>query len=566
MMSAAISVMAGVEQTKVRFASDDLFSTQGELEDVSFAKSFNERVGVPISSQRKNAADDLAIALPCLKGTTLTKQLEEVAGKSSGLKEGSITAQEISPHSELKGAAAGNIIHAQAAIVAGSQEKTTADNTGTRKVEFPAQVEGTADDVSSIPYAMPVPGTTEDSPGPHVSIADGDRPLVPLVLSRDSPVVQKGAEAAEKMVEASSKKTAKVQESSATQSTVQKTVGKIAVAIAVEPKPAIGISMESAIPVVGQVVPPTVALQGEISKATDSFSKAVSSATKPSTGTSPIAGDGQVRKEVASGAKASVTDTAPTITAGSDPVASPKTDLTPEKMPAVEIAGGSYGGNKPQAVRESGAALLHSMGIVPTAVVSGNTQGELAATKLLAEDAGGHTTSLPAGSREQDAVGVVGSSMDGAPRMLAATPTSLEVGIQNGTHGWLKVRAEMTDGGVVNASVSAVSSAGQEMLHRELPGLTAYLQEEKVAVNAVVVHAPSAAGADARSASGTDGNGGQTAQRSHEGEQQRQSLRKATLNGSEETMTYRNLHGVDDDGALPLAAYTNGGNWLSVRA
>jgi hypothetical protein len=150
--------------------------------------------------------------------------------------------------------------------------------------------------------------------------------------------------------------------------------------------------------------------------------------------------------------------------------------------------------------------------------------------------------------------------------MLAATPTSLEVGIQNGTHGWLKVRAEMTDGGVVNASVSAASSAGQEMLHRELPALTAYLQEEKVAVNAVIVHAPSAAGMDARSSSGTDGAGGQTPQRSNEGEQQHQSLRKTTLNVSEETIPYRSLHGVDEDGSLPLAAYVNGGSWLSVRA
>ena len=150
--------------------------------------------------------------------------------------------------------------------------------------------------------------------------------------------------------------------------------------------------------------------------------------------------------------------------------------------------------------------------------------------------------------------------------MLAATPTSLEVGIQNGTHGWLKVRAEMTDGGVVNASVSAASSAGQEMLHRELPGLTAYLQEEKVAVNAVIVHAPSAAGADARSSSGTDGAGGQTPQRNNEGERQHQNLTKATLNGAEETMTYRSLHGVDEDGSSPLAAYSNGGSWLSVRA
>jgi len=150
--------------------------------------------------------------------------------------------------------------------------------------------------------------------------------------------------------------------------------------------------------------------------------------------------------------------------------------------------------------------------------------------------------------------------------MLAATPTSLEVGIQNGTHGWLKVRAEMTDGGVVNASVSAASSAGQEMLHRELPALTAYLQEEKVAVNAVIVHSPSAAGMDARSSSGTDGAGGQTPQKGNEGEDQHQNFGKATLNSSDGTTTYQILHGVDEDGSLPLAAYVSGGSWLSVRA
>ena len=150
--------------------------------------------------------------------------------------------------------------------------------------------------------------------------------------------------------------------------------------------------------------------------------------------------------------------------------------------------------------------------------------------------------------------------------MLTATPTSLEVGVQNGTHGWLRVRAEMTDGGVVNASVSATSSSGQEMLHRELPAITAYLQEEKVGVNAVTVHAPSFVGSDARSSSGTGGAGGQTPQRSNEGGGQDQNLRKATLNGSDETMTYRGLPGVNEDGSLSLAAYANGGNWLSVRA
>ena len=75
----------------------------------------------------------------------------------------------------------------------------------------------------------------------------------------------------------------------------------------------------------------------------------------------------------------------------------------------------------------------------------------------------------------------------------------------------------MTDGGVVNASVSTTSPAGQEMLHRELPALNAYLQEEKVAVNAVIIHNPPV-GMDARSSSGMGGGGGQTPQRSDEGE------------------------------------------------
>jgi hypothetical protein len=239
--------------------------------------------------------------------------------------------------------------------------------------------------------------------------------------------------------------------------------------------------------------------------------------------------------------------------------------MSPEKVPLGAMPVGSDGENKPQAVR-AGTVSLHSMGIVPTAVVSGNAPAELTATKPQAGDTGAHTAVPPTGLKEQDGTGVVARSIDGAPRMLSATPTSLEVGFQNGTHGWLKVRAEMTDGGVVNASVSTTSAAGQEMLHRELPALNAYLQEEKVAVSAVVVHAPSAAGTDARSSSGADGAGGQTPQRSNGGEEQHQNLRRATLNGSDEAMTYRSLPGVDEDGLLPLAGYATGGNWLSVRA
>jgi hypothetical protein len=564
MMSAAISTMAGLEQTKVGPASGDLLSGQGQLGDVSFAKSLSESVGVPAPSQGKTAAEDLAIALPGLKGTTPAKKLEEMAEKSGEVKENPIAAQEMPVHGELKGSVAGKTVPPQAAIVTSPQEKMTASGTGTTNVEVPLQTEETADNFSPespIPHATSAPGATEENPAPQVSIAEGDQPSAPPVLIGDTPVNKRGIETAQKVTEGVAlKKPVKAQESSATPKTIQKKMD----AIAVQPEPVTGISTESTIPVVGQVVVPAVSPQDEISKTMDASSKVAPSATKAATAISLAAIDGQTRKDIASGAKPGVPDTAMTVSAES---ATPKTDMSPQRMPAVAVPGGNDGENKPQAARESGVAWLHSMGIVPTAAVSGGTPGDLSPTKMVAGagDAGPHTAGLPAGSPGQDGAGVVAQSMDGAPRMLSATPTSLEVGIQNGTQGWLKVRAEMTDGGVVNASVSAASPAGQEMLHRELPALNAYLQEEKVAVNAVIVHAPSV-GTDARSSSSMGGAGGQTPQRSDEGGGQDQNLRKATLNGSNETMTYQSLLGVDEDGSLPLAVYANGGNWLSVRA
>src|SRR5258708_26787221 len=94
MMSAAISMMAGVGQTKVSPVSGDLFSGQGELGETSFAKTFNESVGVPASSQGKSAADDLAVALPGLRETPPTKAMEEGSEKAGGAKANPIGAPE----------------------------------------------------------------------------------------------------------------------------------------------------------------------------------------------------------------------------------------------------------------------------------------------------------------------------------------------------------------------------------------------------------------------------------------------------------------------------------------
>ena len=184
-MSAANLMMAGLEQTNVHPMSEDPISGQGEPQDASFAKSFAESVGMPASSQGKNAADDLSIAVPGLPGTTPAKKLEEVADKSGGAKENPIAAHDVPVHSELNGAVAGKIVQTRATTtVTASPEKITASGSGTTKVEVPAQAEATADDVSPgssvLPRATPVPGASEECPVPRGSIS-GWRPAVGVV-------------------------------------------------------------------------------------------------------------------------------------------------------------------------------------------------------------------------------------------------------------------------------------------------------------------------------------------------------------------------------------------------
>jgi hypothetical protein len=176
--------------------------------------------------------------------------------------------------------------------------------------------------------------------------------------------------------------------------------------------------------------------------------------------------------------------------------------------------------------------------------------------------------------RVQDEPGAVATvpSPEGH-RTLTATPTTLEVGVANGTHGWLKVRAEMTSGGVVNASLSAASSSGHEMLHRELPFLTAYLQEERVGVNAVVLHASAAEAGSRQSSGGMDADAGR-GQMQQNGGQSRdggQSSETAVLSDrSDEAVSFEGLNGMGAAGWLAPAIYAGGatgsGGWLSVRA
>lgn len=149
-------------------------------------------------------------------------------------------------------------------------------------------------------------------------------------------------------------------------------------------------------------------------------------------------------------------------------------------------------------------------------------------------------------------------------RMLEATSTSLEVGVANGTQGWLKIRAEMTDSGVVNASVSATTSAGQEMLHRELPSLTAYLQQEQIGVGSLVLHTTTATGSQ-EFAGGLERDAGREQMQQHGGQEgeSKQDASGTAFSDSGEAYVRDGLNGIAEVTANSIYA---GGSWLSVRA
>lgn len=160
------------------------------------------------------------------------------------------------------------------------------------------------------------------------------------------------------------------------------------------------------------------------------------------------------------------------------------------------------------------------------------------------------------------------SSTDAAHKTLTATPTSLEVGVANGTHGWLKIRAEMADGGAVNTSLSTSSTAGQEMLHRELPSLAAYLKSEHVAVNAVVVQPVTATGSDPRgSFAGASGSEqGQAQQSGSQGREERQSPASPAPAHAGPSALHSSSGAMGEGEILSSLSYVQGGGWLSVRA
>ncbi|WP_263365575.1 hypothetical protein [Edaphobacter bradus] len=147
-----------------------------------------------------------------------------------------------------------------------------------------------------------------------------------------------------------------------------------------------------------------------------------------------------------------------------------------------------------------------------------------------------------------------------------ATPTTLEIGIPGGAHGWLKVRAEISGDGTISASLASGSQSGQQMLHRELPSLTAFLQSESVKVGSLSVHLGTPLTDQSVASRGSE-NSGDLGQHkgSAQGDDRQPSSPMGTVKGPQASRG-EEWNAAPGDEWILSAAHSNSGGWLSVMA
>ena len=568
-MSAAI-LITGSEQAKVGTVP----AARNETGGISFAESLDVSVGDSSSLQEKNGVSDSTTELRSTHGAVVAKQPDGVVEALEELKSGTFAVQKASKHEDLTSTVSGKVAQTPRTDVAASQRKTLESGAAANQIGLPVEVEGPAKSAALEVAFGTLTGPADSAMNENDVLPVNTVGAHPLRVMVGVPAaVQGSAETAGNAEGVSSaKQTLKLRESTTAPKIVKKSGGPARDAVVVgamlpvaSPAPGITSAVE-------QAVATFILPQSAIGSAKAEVDAAVTGGSSIGTAVHAIV-TGLARQELMRGEKPKAPESATAAPFAIDSGASLKSGVGLEKVSTVTTLAGGSAEARPESIAEPFAAVAHAVSggvgvssdLAPEIVMVSNTPANLSLAHVPAGDVVAHAAALPVGPREQDGTGFAAAPLDGMPRMLAATPTSLEVGIQNGTNGWLKVRAEMADGGVVNASVSSPSPMAIEMLHRELPALTAYLQEEKVAVNTVVVHAASSAGGEGRSFLGADG-GGQTPQRGNEEDRRSQNPGYATGSDANDATAYRSLNGVDGEGSLPPEAFGSGRGWLSVRA
>lgn len=153
----------------------------------------------------------------------------------------------------------------------------------------------------------------------------------------------------------------------------------------------------------------------------------------------------------------------------------------------------------------------------------------------------------------------------GSPQVMAASPTRLELGVFDGTHGWLRIRAELSAGGGVNASLMA-SATAHDSLRGTLPAMANYLQMEAISVDKIVVNRVAESAATTRAQSQMNDAAGNHRQSQHEAQHGVDVPKVLTAAGEAEAR--RPLVGQSPDAAgsacaaAPTAAASSANSWV----
>jgi len=124
------------------------------------------------------------------------------------------------------------------------------------------------------------------------------------------------------------------------------------------------------------------------------------------------------------------------------------------------------------------AAATNSMSLSAPAAV-GVVAGPVGATHA--------ASSSPIAGEAQTLAGGAEPVQGETLQIVASGPAQLDVGVFDGTHGWLRIHAELDPGGGVNASV-AVGAPAHESMRAALPEMMSYLASEAVKVESIAVH------------------------------------------------------------------------------
>jgi hypothetical protein len=555
----AIPILMSAEQTGLLAASSDKIA--GETVP-SFAQRLSESVSESEIVKGKRPEGKLEDLLLGLKDASIAKRVDE---RTDGL-------------SSVKGTIAG-----QKPIAAGQSVSNAAARVSSRSVT-PLVAQG---EISDVRFNAKDPKDSQQieepleelSGGSNVSQGSTERALItfdpkqsgvtvigdrPAALIAAGTLMLKDAGDETKAKESNSAKEAsKPQSSVSAPKAEQRSLGASLDGGSMMATPAATL-VASASPVVQQVDQASAATQKEFVQTAMGLDGTVSRGERARVRSG--ADYGSNVKEVLNGTKAAVSNPEePGTPAGAGSgMQKPDADGSNQSamQPVRDVA------STPEPTASKGHPLMEGPGVsaTPTGVETGAIGYQEAvghAAKMSFMTPSAHPTDLVSASKEQESRGALSMPLEETPRMLAATPRTLEVGIQNGTHGWLRVRAEISDGGGVNASVQAPSFSAKEMLSRELPSLSTYLEQEKIAVNSVVIHSPIATivESNAPGQSLESGAGSQTPQR---GGQQGQ---PETSDSVRADRMKNGISGpeVSEDGLLPAVMY-GGGSWLSVRA